>query len=514
MMATAALVAASAQQLTVTLTGSMHNGSSIPCFGKKVGTITSTVTGGTAPYTYDWSNGETTPSITDVSAGFYSVDVKDADGTVEKALITLTEPEELKVTATVSSFQNGHNISCFECNNGYIQVLTTQGTPPYSYAWSDGPSTAQNRYALGPKAYKVTVTDANGCESSTSVNITQPERSDWTMTGNAGTNPATQYIGTSDNKDVVFKANGQESLRLKANGGISLLGDLVGTGPVIRDSDGSLRLGGDENLPVIGTNDCYTRNQMPFWNSTGNAFGQVCPDFIPRLGTLTAVALDIVTNATSRMVITPEGKVGIGTGVPEHALTVASNGSRTVLEIDNRTSGSSASGELRFSKEGEQRWGLGTDFGQGGSQDFYIWDHLSPTGGTGSIRLKINEEGRVAIGDVSTPAGYRLCVQEGIITEKVRVSIRNTSDWNDHVFNENYALPTLKEVAQFIKMNAHLPGIPSAACMVEEGLDVAQMDALLLGKIEEITLHLIRMADRVDELERQNKELQDLLDKK
>ena len=85
--ATAALVVASAQQLTVTLTGSMHNGSSIPCFGKKVGTITSTVTGGTAPYTYDWSNGESTPSITDVSAGYYSVNVKDANGTEERAEI-------------------------------------------------------------------------------------------------------------------------------------------------------------------------------------------------------------------------------------------------------------------------------------------------------------------------------------------------------------------------------------------------------------------------------------------
>lgn len=313
--ATAALLVASAQQLTVTLTGSMHNGSSIPCFGKKVGTITSSVTGGIAPYTYDWSNGETTPSITGVSAGFYSVDVKDADGTVEKAVITLTEPEELKVTATVSSFPNGHNISCFECNNGYIQVLATQGTPPYSYAWSDGPSTAPNRYALGPKAYKVSVTDANGCESSTSVNITQPERSDWTMTGNAGTNPATQYIGTSDNKDVVFKANGQESLRLGANGDIRLFGSLTGDGPLYRRDDGLLG-SGFPVYPERPAERCHLLRSYPYWETRGNSFHQLCPEEDPLLGTLGNRPLKIVTNGTQRIIVTETGKVGIGAVPP------------------------------------------------------------------------------------------------------------------------------------------------------------------------------------------------------
>lgn len=113
-----AQLAGSAQELTVTLTGSMHNGTDIPCFGKKEGTVTSTVAGGTAPYTYTWSNGATTANITGVAAGYYSVDVKDAQGETAKADITLTEPEALKVNATVSSFTNGHNISCFECNNG------------------------------------------------------------------------------------------------------------------------------------------------------------------------------------------------------------------------------------------------------------------------------------------------------------------------------------------------------------------------------------------------------------
>jgi hypothetical protein len=316
-LATAALLVASAQQLTVTLTGSMHNGSSIPCFGKKVGTITSTVTGGTAPYTYDWSNGETTPNITGVSAGYYSVDVKDANGTVEKAEITLTEPEELKVTATVSSFSNGHNISCFECNNGYILVLATQGTPPYSYAWSDGPSTAQNRYALGPKAYKVTVTDVNGCESSTSVNITQPERSDWTMTGNAGTNPATQYIGTSDNKDVVFKANGQESLRLLPDGTIKLFGANGEEGPLYRDSDGTLRMGGP--IAPVQIDPCaLSLIGPPYWQVGGNSFSTLCEgvEDYPRVGTKQALPLHVITDDQTRMVVDVDGKVGIGTVPP------------------------------------------------------------------------------------------------------------------------------------------------------------------------------------------------------
>ena len=317
MVATAALVAAGAQQLTVTLTGSMHNGSSIPCFGKKVGTITSTVTGGAAPYTYDWSNGETTPSITGVSAGYYSVNVKDANGTEEKAEITLTEPEELKVTATVSSFANGHNISCFECNNGYIQVSATQGTPPYSYAWSDGPSTAQNRYALGPKAYKVTVTDVNGCESSTSVNITQPERSDWTMNGNAGTNPTTQYIGTSDNKDVVFKANGQESLRLLPDGTIKLFGANGEEGPLYRDSDGTLRMGGP--IAPVQIDPCaLSLIGSPYWQVGGNSFSTLCEgvEDYPRVGTKQALPLHVITDDQTRMVVDVDGKVGIGTVPP------------------------------------------------------------------------------------------------------------------------------------------------------------------------------------------------------
>ena len=65
-------------QLTVTLTGSMHNGSGVPCFGMKDGTVQSSVSGGTPPYTYSWSNGAETATISGVAAGYYKLKVEDA----------------------------------------------------------------------------------------------------------------------------------------------------------------------------------------------------------------------------------------------------------------------------------------------------------------------------------------------------------------------------------------------------------------------------------------------------
>lgn len=299
----------------------MYNGSSVPCFGMKDGTISSSVSGGTPPYTYKWSNGSLASTISGVPAGYYSLDVVDAEGGLGKAQITLSEPEPLRISTTASSYPNGTNISCFECNNGTIQVVADRGTQPYSFAWSDGPSTSPNRYGLGPKEYFVTVTDANGCVEETSVQITQPQRTDWTMTGNAGTNPATQYIGTSDNKDVVFKANGQEALRLLPDGKLKVFGSLAGEGPLYRDADGVLRLGGpsgDVFPPLPSPAQCAPSliSFVPYWQLGGNMFSTpVCEGVqaIPKLGTKQEFPLHLITNNQTRMVIDTHGKVGIGT---------------------------------------------------------------------------------------------------------------------------------------------------------------------------------------------------------
>ncbi len=101
---------------------------------------------------------------------------------------------------------------------------------------------------------------------------------------------------------------------------------------------------------------------------------------------------------------------------------------------------------------------------------------------------------KVTIGaGVNTPAGYKLYVQDGILTEKIKVAVKNSSNWADFVFAKDYQLKSLDEVETYINENKHLPDVPSAEEVVESGIDVAQMDALLLQKIEELTLYVIQL---------------------
>ncbi len=114
--------------------------------------------------------------------------------------------------------------------------------------------------------------------------------------------------------------------------------------------------------------------------------------------------------------------------------------------------------------------------------------------------------GNVLIGDASValPAGYKLYVQTGILTEKVKVAIASSANWADYVFEANYPLKNLNELEIYIKKNKHLPNIPSAAEVVENGIDVATINAKLLEKIEELSLYIIEQNKRLEALEKKN----------
>lgn len=137
------------------------------CFDIETGSATATATGGAVPYSYLWSNGETTPQITGLAAGPYSVTVTDINFCTATATVIVSQPPNLNLTI------NAVQILCHGANSGSATAVATGGTPPYTYMWSNGMTTPTiNNLAPGP--YTVTVTDINGCDNISGVVITQP----------------------------------------------------------------------------------------------------------------------------------------------------------------------------------------------------------------------------------------------------------------------------------------------------------------------------------------------------
>ena len=117
----------------------------------------------------------------------------------------------------------------------------------------------------------------------------------------------------------------------------------------------------------------------------------------------------------------------------------------------------------------------------------------------GSTQLKV--------GINTTTPDYPLDVFGTIRAKEVIVE----ADWSDYVFDPDYELLSLPDVSQFIQLNGHLPGIPSAEAIQLKGLKVAEMQTLMMAKIEELTLHLINLNEKVDALTKENEALKSQL---
>lgn len=134
------------------------------CFASD-GSLTANPAGGTAPYTYLWSNGQTTQTISGLQAGWYSVTVTDATLCSVSIGITLTRKSSITLTFTIS------NANC-KTADGSATVTPANGTAPYTYLWSNG-QTSQTATGLISGWYSVTVTDANDCKMKKSCYVSE-----------------------------------------------------------------------------------------------------------------------------------------------------------------------------------------------------------------------------------------------------------------------------------------------------------------------------------------------------
>lgn len=123
--------------------------------------------------------------------------------------------------------------------------------------------------------------------------------------------------------------------------------------------------------------------------------------------------------------------------------------------------------------------------------------------GTSAPKAKLHVASSMVIGSSSiTPAtGYLLSVDGKIISEEIRVQLN--TNWPDYVFQKNYSLKPLAEVENFINANNHLPGIPSAKQVADEGLMLGDMQKRVLEKVEELTLYMIQLDKENQQLKQQ-----------
>lgn len=155
-----------------------YSGMNVTCNGANDGSASTIVSGGSGTYTYNWSTSpvQTNSSAINLPAGAYTVTVSDTNGCTRTDNVTLIEPAVLSSSATITSDYNGQNISCNGTNDGSALMTVTGGTVPYAFSWNTSPvqltATANN---LGANTYTATVTDVNGCVTSSTVLLTQPD---------------------------------------------------------------------------------------------------------------------------------------------------------------------------------------------------------------------------------------------------------------------------------------------------------------------------------------------------
>jgi len=143
----------------------------VRCFGENTGSVSAAPTGGTPPYAYLWSSGETTAYLALKPAGTYSLTVSDAVGCTAATTAVLEQPEALQLSA------QSQNIVCHGQPQGVLNLAPSGGRPPYTVLWNGPGVNGDVRFALDllvAGTYAVTLTDAHGCTLVRTFTLTQP----------------------------------------------------------------------------------------------------------------------------------------------------------------------------------------------------------------------------------------------------------------------------------------------------------------------------------------------------
>jgi len=280
----------------------------------------------------------------------------------------------------------------------------------------------------------------------------------WDLEGNSGTTSA-NFLGTADSRPLIIKTGNIERMRLLDNK--PFLG--IGT-----------------SNPQAPLHIHWTLPSMPFpypqgadifkilhigTTTTGNGFSISSSSVTKSLYLFQHEDANLIIRGPGGgLSITPDGNIGVGLGIPEAKLDVTGSFKAQSATITNTL-------EAKTLK----------------AQNATLTGALSAESATisGAITIKGTVNGKNANFD-------------GLIrTKEVNVTL---SGWSDFVFDDDYELMPLSEVKQFITENKHLPHVPSEAEVIAKGVNIGEMNAILLQKVEELTLYILDLQKQINEL--------------
>ena len=311
----------------------------------------------------------------------------------------------------------------------------------------------------------------------------------WSLTGNNDINAATNFIGTLNSADLVFKTNNAERMRINTSGNVGIGTTAPTRNLHIRSAEPGIRMESSGNI------------QIRAWDIK-RGVGQYADLYFIESFT-GGIIVDPADIPDTCLTLTRDRRVGIGTANPAEA-----------LDVNGRVkSGALSMGPWPANASNFVFWGTNA-LDQSSSENYALLQ-----GTTGSnlgrtylnspldIRFRIKNSdkmvlaanGNVGIGTVNPQS--TLAVNGKITAKEVEVTL-NGWVWPDFVFKPDYKLLPLSEVEKFIKEHRHLPGVPSETEILSKNQNLGEMNALLMQKIEELTLYVIELKKELGEIKK------------
>ncbi len=245
------------------------------------------------------------------------------------------------------------------------------------------------------------------------------------------------------------------------------------------------------------------------------------------------------TNAGDRLTIMGNGNIGINHTNPTGKLHIRSNSTQNLLNIESNYIGNFQITGVDCSVNPSDGYGVGANFngghrglrgladgkGSGGTSIGVVgsgWGsnnagtrigiHGAAWGGNvnwaGYFKdgnVYVTNELRIGSGAINGATGYKVAVDGKVIAEELRINL--SSAWPDYVFDQSYDLMSIEELSESIEHNHHLPGIPTAKSIQQDGLIVGDMQKKMMEKIEELTLYIIQLNDELTSVQNELQEL-------